>query len=421
MNNIAQKYNRILILLFSVAPFVAFFARSYLNMSFNKMMQVFSYLGVFLLLLFKKKLVPLRFPNYLIFYFLFILYVFYSDLFLLNREFKVSYLFSNLLIGGFNMMFIIENLHITKKYYRNIIKISKGVLLLAFLAIIIQQVINKNFFVNTKLIDTLNITSSSGDRLPSIYSWISGITIGFGFIPIFILIIEDLDRQKRKILFLVIFGMIFSILTRARWIMVNSLLVLLILFINHKDKSLRLIKYSIVIPLLIVTSFFALELSGIRVNKIISDRILESDKINVSQKSAGTRILAFYAFNEFFWDNPIFGNGNIKYGMGAEGKHNYKLSRFLRGRSSQMHVGYLALFYRYGLIGGGLFLSFLFLLLKKLYKNAKITGIWAPFLGILGFALANLTLVYFSVFQMGLILVLAADKYYISMNKLNKN
>ena len=37
---------------------------------------------------------------------------------------------------------------------------------------------------------------------------------------------------------------------------------------------------------------------------------------------------------------------------------------------------------------------------------------WAPFLGFLGFVLANTTLVTFNVGQMGLILVLLADRYY---------
>jgi len=419
LNNIAQKYNRYLLLGFVFAPFIAYFTLKFLNMNFNRIMQVFSYLGVFLLLIYRSNSSTIKFPRYLVFYLLFIFYIFFSDFYLLNRGFKITFLFSNFLIGGFNMMFIIENLVIPKKYYRDLIKISKGVLLVAFLVIIVQQIFNKNFFVNTKYIDILSVTTSSKDRLPSIYSWVSGVTIGFGFVPLFILIIEDLDKRKRKVLFLIILGIIFSFLSRARWIMVNTLLVFLILFINHKDRNLRFIKYSVIIPVLFGISFFALVLSGVKMDKIISDRILESDKSNISQKSAGTRILAFYAFNRFFWDNPILGRGNVKYGMGATGENNYELGSFLRGRSSQMHVGYLALLYRYGLIGGFFFLSFLFLLLKKLYKNAKITGIWAPFLGILGFALANFTLVYFPLFQMGLILVLVANEYYVSRVEMN--
>lgn len=319
------------------------------------------------------------------------------------------------------MMFIIENVNISKKDYRNLIKITKGVLILAFLVILIQQMINKNFFVNTKSIDHLNFTADSKARLPSIYSWINMLTIGFAFVPMFILVIEDLDRQRKKVLLLIILGIIFSVLSRSRWIMLNTVMVFLILFINHKNKSLRFIKYSILIPLLFGASFFVLEFSGIKVDKIISDRILESDRGDLSNKSAGTRILAVYAFNRFFWEHPIFGAGDVKYGMGGTGQNNYQLSKFLGGKSSQMHVGYLALLYRYGVIGGFLFVGFLYLLLKRLYNNAKITGVWAPFLGILGFALANFTLVFFSVFQMGIILVLVANKYYMSRVEIKGN
>jgi len=71
-----------------------------------------------------------------------------------------------------------------------------------------------------------------------------------------------------------------------------------------------------------------------------------SDKNNINQTSAGTRILAFKAFNDLYWDNPL-GTGPIRYGMGGTGKQDYKLRSFLKDRSSQMHVGYLSLFYMY--------------------------------------------------------------------------
>ena len=53
------------------------------------------------------------------------------------------------------------------------------------------------------------------------------------------------------------------------------------------------------------------------------------------------------------------------------------------------------------------------MLLKRLYKDAKVTKVWAPFLGFLGFAIANLTLVTFEFFYMGFIIVLVANRYYI--------
>ena len=70
----------------------------------------------------------------------------------------------------------------------------------------------------------------------------------------------------------------------------------------------------------------------------------------MKEKSAGTRILAVYMFLEFFPENPIFGTGGV---MKAD------LVRAIRGRSSQIHVGILSLFYYYGLVGGFIYLFFL--------------------------------------------------------------
>jgi len=194
--------------------------------------------------------------------------------------------------------------------------------------------------------------------------------------------------------------------------MVNGLLVFVILFVNHKNKVLKFLKFALFAPILFGAIVISLDFSGINATEILKERIFETNKKNISQTTAGTRILAFQALNKFFWDQPILGKGNIKYGMGGTGKQDYKLRSFLRGRSSQMHVGYASLLYLYGLIGAFFFLAFLISLLKKLYQTGKVMGVWAPFLGFLGFALANLTLVYFKVFEMGLILILVADRYY---------
>ena len=416
MNFSINKYNRFLISIFVFAPFVAWLTENYLEMSFGRIMQLLSYVGVFLLIVFRNDKNPIIFPKYLLFYLLFIIYVFYTDLYRLHREFKLMYLFSNPFIGGFNFIFIIENLKISKKYYSWLIKMSKFILIISVIVILIQQVYDSSFLTNIKS-DTIPgeiiEVDKTQNRLSSIYSWISDIAVGFGFVPIFILLVEELDKRRKYILLWVFLGIIFTFLTKERWIMLNALLVIPILLMNNKNKIKSFFKYLILTPLISFALFFALEYSGVDVVGIVNDRILESDKKGLEAKTAGSRILAFKAFNKFFWDQPIVGKGDIKYGMGAtKGKTDYKLTRYLAGRSSQMHVGYLSLLYLYGVIGAFFFLGFLFLLMKKLYKNAKITSIWAPFLAFLGFAIANLTLVTFSVFEMGLIIVLVADKFH---------
>lgn len=388
-------------------------------MSFSRIMQLLSFIGVILVFLFSDKTNPIRVPKYLVFYLFFILFVFYSDLIRLDRDFKIMYLFSNKLIGSFNMMLIIENMSISKKRYRFLVGVSKIVLIIAIVVIMIQQVVDSSFFLRTGLEEEGITINNDTSRLYSIYTWSSGniLAAGFGFVPIFILIVEDMDKRKRKIMVWILIGFIFAFLSKQRWLMINILLVLVVLFSNHKEKAKRFVKFIFLVPLFTISLFFLLNSIGIDASGIAKNRLFEGNKKSISETTAGTRILAFYAFDKFYWDHPYIGIGNIKYGMGGTGKQDYKLRSFLKGRSSQIHVGYLSLLYMYGLIGAFLFLSFLYLLLKKLYRNAKHTGVWAPFLGILGVAIDNLFDVNFQLLEMGLIIVLVADRYYTQAKK----
>lgn len=195
--------------------------------------------------------------------------------------------------------------------------------------------------------------------------------------------------------------------------MVYSSLVFVIYYLNHKKNILKKLRFLAILPVILLVGYVSLDSAGVEIDKIIENRVLEKNKGGLTKGSASTRLLAFEAFDRFFWENPIFGVGNIKYGMGGTGRQDYKLERFLAGKSSQIHVGYLSLFYMYGLLGALMFITFLVLFLSKLYRDAKFTGRWASFLGLLGFGLANFTLVEFSVFELGIIITLTANKYYV--------
>lgn len=78
----------------------------------------------------------------------------------------------------------------------------------------------------------------------------------------------------------------------------------------------------------------------------------------------------------------------------------------LAGQSSQIHVGYLKLFYYYGLVGGILYLAFLSSLLVRLWKRAKNSGYWGGFFAVLALSIANLTLFELSLFYYGLLLAI---------------
>lgn len=398
-----------------LAPFVAYFLLNFLNRDFLTTIQLFSYLGVILILIHGSKKKPIKFPKYLLFYLLFVLYIFFSTFYLLDRDFKIKYLITNRELGAFNLMLIVENTTISKKYFNLSIDLSKKILIIAILMIIIQQGINPNLFVHPEVAYMATLEPATESRLHSIYSWINMYSNGFAFVPVFLIVVELLDKQKKKILIWIVFGLIYAILTKTRWAMVNALMVFAFLFINHKDKTKRFFKYIFIIPVIMVSTYVVLNAVGINAKGIVEDRILESGK---KQQSASTRLLAFKVFNDFFWKEYLLGAGNVKFGMGSDVKSRnpYALRRALHG-SSQIHVGYLSLFYIYGLAGGSIFMAFLFTMMTKLYRNSKKTTYWSPFIGILGFVVGNLTFVTFSMLEMGLILALLMNKYFVDENK----
>lgn len=387
-----------------------------------RIMQLLSYLGVIITIISKRTYTDIKFPSYLLFYLLFIVYDFFSTIYLLDRDFQYMWLFSNRMIGALNFLFIIENLSINKRVVKWVLVISKITVVSAVLVIIIQQLYEPTFFVRMDEIlkEELLEEGENTSRLVSIYSWMGGlIMVGFGFVPLFILITEDNYRKGKIVVIWILMGLVYALLTKARWIMLNSLFVFLLFFINRQFNLVRVAKFAIGIPILVLMFYFSLSFIGINVEGIVQDRILESSKTRTEQKTFSTRVLAVKAFDRFFWDHPIWGRGNIKYGMGGTGEQDYKLRSFLKGHSSQIHVGYLSLFYLYGIVGGSFFMLFLFKLMRKVFQESKKTTYWGPYLGILGFAVANLTLVTFTFFEVGLIVSMIMHKYYLDNSKLN--
>lgn len=122
--------------------------------------------------------------------------------------------------------------------------------------------------------------------------------------------------------------------------------------------------------------------------------------------SAGTRILAFKLFFEFYPEKPIFGTGGIQ---------TEELIKARAGRTSQIHVGFLSLFYYYGAVGGIFYILFLYHLFKRLHYVARNTRFWGSFFAMMAFVAANMTLVSLDVFKMGVILALVFHKYYESL------
>ena len=393
---------------------MAWLTVNYLDMDFLRIIQLLSYLGIFLILIFKREQRKIIFPGYLVFYFLFILYDFFSTIVLLGNTFQVDWLFSNRMIGAFNFIFIIENIAISKTFHKRILALCKFSFIVAVGVIIFQQVVDPQFLVrqNFEMQRVLALDDDS-TRLVSIYSWIGGlVAAGFGFVPLFLYLVEDLYKKNKKVFFWLSAGLIYALFTKARWIMLNALPVFAIFLIGKEYKLFHFARMLILVPLISLMIYLFLGAAGVNVKGIVEERILEKSSKSFTESTASTRILAFEAFNRFFYEKAFLGHGDKKYGMAGTGKYDYNLRSFLGGRSSQIHVGYLSLFYIYGILGGALFMIFLVLILRNLYLMAKIHTYYSPFLGMLGLALANLTMVTFSLFEVGLIVSVFMNKYY---------
>ncbi len=347
----------------------------------------------------------LRLEKYIIFYILFFIYqTIVNSLKIPDYSFNFKQLYLNNYLIPIFVFILIENTVIQSDIYEQIIKISKVILVFATIIIVYQATINNQFLVYTTYMEEWYSTDIV-PRYPSIYSWLSQFGIGLVFIPTLGLVIGDkLFKNEKNILPWYLMGFIVAFLSLFRWVMLNMLLLIPMYVIAKKINVLNILKITIYVIFIVAATYFILKAVGINLDAIINDRILQDNAHrDIQSNSAYTRILAFQLFFDFFPKNPIWGHG---------GYLGYDLVTRLAGRSSQIHVGYLSLLYYWGIVGGILYLLFMYFLFKKLYRIAKITNNWSPFLGWVCFALANSTLVILGPNQAGLYLSLAVAKYF---------
>ncbi len=401
------------------APFIAFITIKFLNVGFYNMLSAFVWLAFFLQLItitsvHKKKYII---PKYALFLGLFVIYAMASDFFLADKTIDLKYFYTNHYISGLLLMLIIENTLMSKKLITSLFKINIVILIIAFIVMLYQQVFNDTFFVDIARDNVANFIFNADiyeKRMPSIYSWLDLFEVAFSFVAIAGIIISIRLLKKRKnhitlIWFAIVF--IYAFLAKFRWIMLNALILLLMYAIYLKFNIKKILSNILIGLLVFIASFSLLESYNIPVTKIFQERVLETKRGGLAQGSAGTRILAFYVFYKLFPEHPILGKGYIHDFSGDSKDH--ELVNAIGGRSSQIHVGYLSLFYYYGIIGGGIFILFLYHLMKKLKKDAKQTHFWGAYFAYLGFVLANLTLVTFTVFWVGLNMALIFNRYYV--------
>lgn len=360
-------------------------------------------IGIFLLLFIDKK--NLRIPRYWVFLLLYVLYTLVLNAIKLDELTLPPLYRYRPFYFGFFLLFI-ENTSLHPKQYRILLRTIPFVLLVAFLVIMVQEVYSYQFFVKPGTYENLERFSYIQIRPESIFSWTNSMGKGLTFVPLLALLLPVffLKVEKKKIIFWSMIGLIFVFVSRGRWVMLNMLFVLGFLFYQYKQVRFKRSATTLLLfPVVIVASIYLMDLFGIDYMGIIQNRILDQERGGLVEGSAGSRLLAFEVFFELFPNNPIFGAGAGITEL---------LSERLAGESSQIHVGYLSSFYYYGIVGGMLYMLFLFYLSKDMYRTAQLIGQWGPFSGWMCLILANLTLNYLLVNNIGIILVMAFHKYY---------
>lgn len=410
-----------IILLFAVEPFFGFFTHKLIDKEPTPLLVMLCILFIGFAFLEKGGLK--LFSSYLLFLFLFVLYRTIQDFFIVGDSINFSYIRNNTVLGSFLILLLIREIIIPPAFYKLISKINLGVVFFAILVILIQEFYSSTFFVLDSRHSSILSTASFDRRLPSIYSWIGpSAHMGLSLFPVIGLIVEEdiLENRRWRYIFLLTFGFIAAFLNKSRFMILNHVILFFLLPI-HKGASLsKLVKYSLVSVALLFTFYIGTKTIGYDIDYIIENRILELNA-NEGTSGADTRLLAFEVFGKLFPENALFGKGMFhSFGRGEDASRDIKLMRTLAGRSSQIHVGYLSLFYYYGLIGGGFFILFMISFTVKLYKDALLTKRYAPLLAWVMFFLTNWTGVYFQIFLMGLILCFFSNEYHVSRYHIEK-
>jgi hypothetical protein len=407
--SIPTVYNYFIFFLFSIAPFAAYFTQKYLDLDFNSFMILLCFISVFFIFIDK---INFKFPAYFLILLLFVFYTIFSDIYIVGRDFNLKYIWSNHLIGTVLIFLIIENSTLSEKFFNVLFVTNTVILIIAFIVIIIQQFYDPYFFVDSYFYSRQDSLTFSELRLPSIYTWGGSLSsLGLCFVPILGLTIAHYFRNNYNgIIYFFVIGGIVSFLSRYRFIMLNFLLLFLLIPIYRKFQFKRVLLYTIITIVISMGAYYVSKTAGLEIDRLIQERIFEKNRGGVLAGTAGTRIFAFKVFNTLFYQSPIIGKG--KFHSSGSDVRDTELINALHGRSSQIHVGYLSLFYYYGIIGGTIYLLFLLLLTRELFLGARKTSQWGPFFSLLLFITTNLTAVILDMFYLGIIISLLFHKYY---------
>ena len=410
------------ILLFTLAfyPLLAYLAKSTVGTTFGYLFNflVFALMAEMLLMKFVRG-EAIKFPGYLKVLGLFVIYKLLVITLVSDVMFErgaIKYLYTDTVVNTFTTLLVIENYKFAKKSLDLTVNILIGTLVIG-VVIIIYQISDPFFFTDITVffneefssIAKLKNSLQSGERLynlsnaatrflvlgyrNSIYSWMGELSIGFDSMSVFSILIALRALPRPKMIVVWGASAIIAFLSSYRWVMLNFLVVASQDVLTKKNIIGNSLRYLALVVLAIFGIVLLAPVLGIDIQAFVEERLFA--------ESAGTRIYAFEVFGKVFPDTPIFGSGEA---------NTPKMMALIAGKTGQIHVGYLKLFYYYGLVGGTIWLIFIFSLLGNLRKVARQTNYWGGYYAILAFIVANMTLVCFSLKFYGLLLAILFTK-----------
>jgi hypothetical protein len=345
----------------------------------------------------------INFPKYLTFFVFFTIYQLasvYINGLIPSDATTFNFLLSNRNILACLLFFVAENTHFDERFIRIM---NRNIFIIVIISLVFSliQLKNPSFFVAPYVLENLgNETFLTENRVFSIYSWLGLNSLGITF-PILIgILLSFYSHKKVSTPFIILSGIIVSFLTKARYVMISMIIVFSQYFFISKISLSKKATILIMFFGSILISLSVAKAMGYNIQQVIDERILEK---NTNMGSANARILSYYVFLKVFPEHPLFG-------VGPETRP--EVVRLLGGRAPIIHVGYLSYLYFYGLFGCFFLFLAIFFMFKKAWTIGSKNEFLAGFYGLLAFCIANLTMVYFSFSEMGIVLVIIYLRYF---------
>ncbi|MEO6488417.1 MAG: O-antigen ligase family protein [Ferruginibacter sp.] len=404
MNKVAQNLFQVI---YPFYPLWAFVMVQYAKFPVGKVL-IFMLLPVLIYYIYN---LHMRVPSYLVFYLLFTVYhlgsVYVNDLLPTTTNW-FNYFFSDTNVLACILFLVIENTDFSEGFIK---RMSRNMLIIIGLSTVVSiiQIKDVTFFYNIENDVNDYMTFYDENRNASIYSWYNLNSVGITFPIMISILLSYYDFKSRPFPLIAISGIIVPFLTRARYVMMSTIIafsqLLLVKTIPIKKKFAVIMAFVVVIVMILAVS----QMVGYDINKIIDERIMEKGN---EMSSAKTRLLSYDVFMMKFPENPYYGVGP---------KTRDDVIDLLGGEAQLIHVGYLSYLYFYGVIGASLLFIALFLLLRDSWLVGRRQQFWGSFYGLLGFAIANFTFVYFAFEEMGIVLAVMYARYYkLNAERLNE-